>query len=230
MASRSSAERLVSVSASGLLPVPAMSRFTREDFDRLLLADDPAQGIRDAFEDGSLDELIPEIRREMDVPQRTHYHDKTVLEHSLQTMALMPPQLDERLAALFHDIGKRRTRTIKERTGEEQYIGHAGAGAEMVGPILERLGYEQPMVERVVRWINRHMDLHMAARDGHSPKARRKLLHRLGDDLDVLKRLQLADIATMAPDTAMEKGREARDYHELLATTDRDGSASGVQR
>jgi tRNA nucleotidyltransferase (CCA-adding enzyme) len=190
--------------------------FSRDDFDRLLVADDPAQAIRDSLADGSLDTLIPEIRREMDVPQRTHYHQYTVLEHSLRTMALMPPVLEERLAGLFHDIGKRRTTTIKERTGEEQYLGHAPVGATMAREILERLGYERPIVERVVRWIARHMDLHMAARDGHSVKARRKLLHRLGDDLEVLKRLQLADIATMAPETAAEKGSEAREYHELL--------------
>lgn len=197
-----------------------MTSFTREDFDRMLLADDPAQQIRDALTDGSLDALIPEIRREMDVPQRTHYHQYTVLEHSLRTMALLPPRLDERLAGLFHDIGKRRTTTIKERTGEEQYIGHATAGARMTRPILERLGYERELVGRVARWIERHMDLHMAARDGRSPKARRKLMGRLGDDLEVLKRLQLADIATMAPATAEEKGREAREYHKLIPNPD----------
>jgi tRNA nucleotidyltransferase (CCA-adding enzyme) len=195
---------------------------TRDDFDRLLLADDPAQAVRDALADGSLDELVPEIRREMDVPQRTHYHQYTVLEHSLRTMALMPPVLEERIAGLFHDIGKRRTTTIKPRTGEEQYLGHAGAGAKLTRPILERLGYDRGLVDRVTRWIDRHMDLHMAARDGHSPKARRKLLDRLGDDLEALQRLQLADIATMAPDTAEEKGREARAYQRLLAETPRD--------
>jgi UTP:GlnB (protein PII) uridylyltransferase len=193
---------------------------TRDDLDRLLLADDPAQALREVLADGSLDALIPEIRREMDVPQRTHYHQYTVLEHSLRTMALMPPALDERIAGLFHDIGKRRTTTIKERTGEEQYLGHAGVGARMTRPILERLGYDAALVDRVVRWIDRHMDLHMAARDGHSPKARRKLLGRLGGDLAVLQRLQLADIATMAADAAEEKGRDAREYHELLRATD----------
>jgi tRNA nucleotidyltransferase (CCA-adding enzyme) len=192
---------------------------TREDFDALLLADDPAAAVSGALADGSLDALIPELRREMDVPQRTRYHHLSVLEHSLDTMARMPARLDERLAGLFHDIGKRRTTTIKERTGEEQYLGHAGAGAEMTRGILERLGYERPLVERVVRWVARHMDLHMAARDGHSPKARAKLLGRVGDDLDVLKRLQLADVAYMAPGIAEEKEREARDYHRLLAET-----------
>ena len=199
-----------------------MTALSRDDFDRLLLADDPAQALRDALADGSLDALSPEIRREMDVPQRTHYHQYTVLEHSLRTMALMPPRLDERLAGLFHDIGKRRTTTIKQRTGEEQYIGHAGAGARLTRTILQRLGYEAALVDRVVRWIDRHMDLHMAARDGQSLKARRKVLGRLGDDLEVLKRLQLADIATMAPDFAAESGRRAREYHERLASTDPD--------
>lgn len=189
----------------------------REGLDALLLADDPAKAVRDALADGSLDAWIPEIRREMDVPQRTRYHHLTVLEHSLETMARMPPRIDERLAGLFHDIGKRRSTTIKEKTGEEQYIGHAAASARMTKDILERLGYDRALVERVTRWIARHMDLHMAARDGHSPKARRKLLDRVGDDLAVLQRLQLADIASMAPGFAQDKEREALAYHQMLA-------------
>ena len=201
--------------ALGLLCAEGMT-----NLDGLLLADDPAQAVSDALADGSLDALVPEIRREMDVPQRTHYHQYTVLEHSLRTMALMPPVLDERLAGLFHDIGKRRTTTIKPRTGEEQYIGHAGAGAKLTRPILVRMGYDQALIDRVVRWIDRHMDLHMAVRDGHSLKARRKLLRRLGGDLDVLKRLQLADIATMASDFATEQTRRAKEYHSLLDSTD----------
>jgi putative nucleotidyltransferase with HDIG domain len=192
---------------------------TREAFDALLLADDPADAVRAALADGSLDALVPEIRREMDVPQRTRYHHLSVLEHSLETMARMPARLDERLAGLFHDIGKRRTTTIKERTGEEQYIGHAGASADMTREILARLGHDRALVERVSRWIARHMDLHMGARDGHSEKARRKLLGRLGDDLEVLGRLQLADIASMAPEVASDKTREALAYHRLLAAT-----------
>jgi tRNA nucleotidyltransferase (CCA-adding enzyme) len=188
----------------------------REAFDALLLDDDPARAVRDALADGSLDALVPEIRREMDVPQRTRYHHLSVLEHSLDAMSRMPARLDERLAGLFHDIGKRRSTTIKPRTGEEQYIGHAAVGARMTREILRRLAYDRPLVDRVTRWIDRHMDLHMAARDGHAPKARTKLLARIGDDLEVLKRLQVADLASMAPGFAQEKEREALAYHRLL--------------
>ena len=198
-----------------------MAPLTREGLDALLLSDDPAAAVRAGLADGSLDALVPEIRREMDVPQRTHYHQHTVLEHSLDTMSRMAPRLDERLAGLFHDIGKRRSTTIKQRTGEEQYIGHADVGARMARQILDRLGYEPALIDRVVRWIARHMDLHMAGRDGHSDRARRKLLDRLGPDLDVLQRLQLADIASMAPGIAVEKEREARRYHGMLAADPR---------
>lgn len=188
----------------------------RDAFDRALLADDPASAVLAGLDDGWLDALVPELRREMDVPQRTRYHHLSVLDHSLETMSRMPARVDERLAGLFHDIGKRRTTSIKERTGEEQYIGHAGAGARMTRDILQRLGYDDALVDRVTRWIDRHMDLHMAMRDAHSDKARRRLLERIGPDLDVLGRLQLADIAAMAPDIAAEKEPAARAYQRSL--------------
>jgi putative nucleotidyltransferase with HDIG domain len=117
--------------AAKLQNARSVAELTRRELDQILVGVDPAGDLRRRLADGSLDVLIPEIRREMDVPQRTHYHHLSVLEHSLETMARMPPRLDERLAGLFHDIGKRRTTTIKERTGEEQYIGHAGASATM---------------------------------------------------------------------------------------------------
>ena len=88
----------------------------------------------------------------------------------------------------------------------------------MTRQILARLGYDRELIGRVSRWIARHMDLHMAARDGHSEKARRKLLGRIGEDLEVLKRLQIADIAAMAPETARRKMDEALDYHRLLGS------------
>lgn len=201
---------------SGAGARPALSR---EQFDALLLSDDSAAAVRGALADGSLDALVPEIRREMDVPQRTRYHRLSVLDHSIDTMSRMPARLDERLAGLLHDIGKRRSTTIKPRTGEEQYIGHAAVGARMAREILSRLGYERPLVDRVTRWIDRHMDLHLAARDGHSEKARRKLLGRIGQDLEVLERLQLADLASMAPEFAKPKETEARSYHRLLRET-----------
>lgn len=188
----------------------------RASLDAALMSADPAGAIRAALADGSLDALVPEIRIEMDIPQRTRYHYLTNLEHSLATMAAMPPVLDERLAGLFHDIGKRRTTTIKPSNGDEQYLGHGPTGARMTRVILERLAYPAPLTERVVRWIFLHMDLHLAANNGWSDKAIAKVLGKVAPDLAVLGRLQIADIDAMNPTIRAEKRAGAIAYQARL--------------
>ena len=196
-----------------------MREATRAAFEEALLNTDPASALRVGLENGNLDRLLPEIRTEMDFVQRTRYHHLTNLEHSLATTTAMPAVLDERLAGLFHDIGKRRTTTIKERNGEEQYLGHAPVGARMARAIFTRLGYEATLVDRVCGWIAHHMDLHSASNNGHSAKAQAKLLAKIGPDLEVLIRLQLADIGAMHPAIASEKRDEALRYHDMLRAT-----------
>lgn len=192
---------------------------TRRRLEILLLDADPASAVRDALTDGWLDRDIPELMMELDFLQRTRYHHLSNLDHSLGVMAGMPACIDERLAGLLHDIGKRRTTTIKPGNGEEQYLGHAPVGARQARVILERLGYEPALVDRVCRWIAHHMDLHSAAANGHSDKAQAKLLSKIEPDLEILQRLQLADIRAMNPNISKEKEIEALDYHRRLAET-----------
>lgn len=191
----------------------------RTDFERALLADDAADQLRTAFASGELEELFPGVHAEMDFPQRTRYHFLTNFEHSLRTMAAMPPRLDERLAGLFHDIGKRRTTTIKPSNGEEQYLGHAPVGARMTRELLTRAGYDAALIDRVCRWIAHHMDLHSAASNGHSAKAQAKLLAKIEPDLEVMKRLQQADTGAMNPAIASEKLAEGQRYYAMLDQT-----------
>jgi tRNA nucleotidyltransferase (CCA-adding enzyme) len=188
-------------------------------FEAALLDADPETALLDGLRAGWLDALVPEILVEMDFPQRTKYHAHTNLVHSLRTCAAMPAILPERLAGLFHDIGKRRCITIKQSNGEEQYLGHAQAGAAMTRVILGRLDYDQALVNDVCRWIFFHMDLHMASNNGQSPKAQEKLLAKIEPDLAVLERLQLADIGSMNPVLVPDMLGRALAYHALLAET-----------
>lgn len=199
----------------------------RTQFEQALLSPDAADQLRGAFERGELEELLPGIYDEMNFPQRTRYHYLTNFEHSLATMAAMPAVLEERLAGLLHDIGKRRTTTIKPSNGDEQYLGHAPAGARMSRQLLSAAGYPADLVERVCRWIEHHMDLHSAAKNGQSAKAQAKLLGKIEPDLDVLQRLQLADTGAMNPVIKDEKLAEARTYHELLRQTIRARGTAG---
>lgn len=188
----------------------------RPAFERLLLAPDLALLGR-AIRAGELDELFPELRREMDFPQRTPYHHLSNLDHSLLTAQLMPADLESRLTGLLHDIGKRTCRVINPRTGHEQYIGHGPVGARQVRAILARLGYSSELVVRISGRIYLHMDLHIGANNARSEKSLDKLLEKVGPDLEALYCLQLADIGAMNPTIRDLKLAEAREsYGRLL--------------
>lgn len=166
-------------------------------FRGLLLAESPAAGLRDAML-GWLGDWIPELR-ELDTPQRTRWHDRSVLEHSLAVVEALPPVLEERVAGLLHDIGKRRRRSVDER-GEEHYYGHDIESAQMAGAILRRaeLGIDPGIVTEMIR-------LHMAFHDAlanriRSDRAVRALSERLGPHFDRVARLSLADSGAMAPE------------------------------
>jgi putative nucleotidyltransferase with HDIG domain len=191
----------------------------RGRFEAALLSRAPAAELQAGLAAGWLHELLPELRREMDVAQRTRWHHLSVLEHALATVERTPPVLEERLAALLHDIGKRRTASINPKTGDEQYLDHAAVGARLAAPLLVRLGYPRATVERVCRLIERHMDLHHAANDPGSPRAMRRLQARLGSDLPALLRLAAADTAAMHPALREAKLAALATYAERLRET-----------
>jgi putative nucleotidyltransferase with HDIG domain len=202
------------------MSIPKIKPAERRVFEEHLLSSRCFELLNADFAKGAwLDLLIPEVRAEMGFFQNTRYHAYTNLEHSLRVAASLPPTLDERLAGLFHDIGKRRTMTIKERNGDEQYLGHEIEGAKMVQPILARLGYDPELIGRVARWIYWHMTLHTAANNAGSPKAQAKVLLKIEDDLAVLERLQIADIEAMNPQLITSMKGNALAYHRLLAET-----------
>jgi len=176
----------------------------------------------DLAKSGWLDALLPELRAEMDFPQVTRYHAYSIFEHSLRTMMGMPANPQERLLGLLHDIGKHRCVSIKKRDDgvrQEQFLGHGEAGAKMIVPILARIGYDREFIETMARQVYLHMDLHLAANNGLSAKAQAKLLGKIEPDLEILKRLQIADINAMNPVLAPAMRKTALGYHRILAET-----------
>ena len=133
--------------------------------------------LRIAYETGITKEFLPEFDRCMETPQNTPHHCYTVGEHILHSLLYVPGDKVLRLTMLLHDIGKPVVRTTDE-TGTDHFKTHAQAGEKMGKDILQRLKFDNDTINKVCRLIRWH-DL----RPGPSPKAVRKAVNTIGEDL-----------------------------------------------
>jgi predicted kinase len=200
-----------------------MTALDRAAFTRLLLAQDLSP-LAAAVERGEADRLLPGLRAETDVPQRTRWHALSVLRHSAATAGLLPDDLETRATGLLHDLGKRASITINDK-GDEQYIGHPDRGAAMAGAHLDALGMSPAARDKALWRIARHMDLHQAARDAVSAESLDRVLSRLGAEAGFMADLAVADTATMHPSIAADKLAEHAAFWDRLG---RHASTRGI--
>ena len=87
-----------------------------------------------------------------------HMYD--VWEHALRVLQHSADKdypLHVRLAALFHDIGKPRTRRWGEEKKDWTFYGHDVVGAKMTREILNRLKFPGKIVTDVTKLVRNHM-------------------------------------------------------------------------
>jgi poly(A) polymerase len=165
----------------------------RDELCRLLGVDDPAAGLWLLCETGVSDEFIPELnamRLEQD-PVHTH---KDVLAHTIAVVGNTPPGgLKVRLAALFHDVGKPKTRSIGP--GGVSFHHHEVVGARMTEERLRALRFSNEIVHDVTKLVYLHLRIHTYAM-GWTDRAVRRYVRDAGPLLDELNELQRADCTT----------------------------------
>jgi tRNA nucleotidyltransferase (CCA-adding enzyme) len=131
----------------------------RDEFTRIILSPQPKRGIEMLHETGVLKHVIPELEESIGIEQRgVHKYD--VWEHllrSLQCAADKEWPLDIRLAALFHDISKPKTREFSREAGSYTFFGHEVVGSRETRKILERLKFSRVIIEKVCKLVRWHM-------------------------------------------------------------------------
>lgn len=154
----------------------------QDELNEILLNDLHVKGIRLLIICGLMEYIIPEFLNLKNLEQN-HYHHLDVMDHSLEVLKKTPKRLIPRLAALLHDIGKYKTKTIE--SDNIHFYMHESIGAELSKDILKKLGYSNIIVNSVSTIIYNHMRL-KGLGDNVSKTALRKLKRSLGDDLDNL--------------------------------------------
>jgi poly(A) polymerase/tRNA nucleotidyltransferase (CCA-adding enzyme) len=131
----------------------------REEFSRMLMTDRPMEALEMCRKLGILKYIAPELEEGVGIEQN-QAHSFDVWEHLMRTLnhaAAKGWALDIRLAALFHDVGKPRTRRRDETKDEWTFYGHEVVGAKMTKKILEDLKYPKAITEKVVKLVRWHM-------------------------------------------------------------------------
>jgi len=131
----------------------------RYEFSKILLSPNPKRGIELLHETGILKQIIPELEAGIGVTQN-QAHAFDVWEHllrSLQTAADKNWALEIRLAALFHDISKPKTKGLSRETGIITFYGHEVVGSRETRKILERMKFSRVTIEKVVTLVRWHM-------------------------------------------------------------------------
>ena len=83
-----------------------------EQLSEILLASDCESALLEAIETGEMDSLVPELLL-LSMEQDPIHRHKDVLAHTIAVVSKTDPEITVRLGALFHDIGKPKTRSFE---------------------------------------------------------------------------------------------------------------------
>ena len=168
----------------------------RDELCKILITDNPCEGLNLLKDTGILKIIIPEVYNLIEYTPFCNNHNRDVFNHTLNVIKnTSSNNLILRLSALFHDIGK--LNTLKQLPNGYCYFpGHAEEGAIMSKSILSRLKFDNYTIDRISRIIYDHLvlDVNYMPTDGEI----KRLLKRVGEEnIFILFELQRADINSL---------------------------------
>lgn len=185
-------ETLTAIKANSKLIANVSQERIRDELVKIVMSSRPEMGLNLLRETGLLSYILPELMEGVGVEQNKH-HVFTVFDHnvkSLQFAAEFDYSVEVRLAALFHDVGKPRTRRLQ---GDDYtFYAHDIVGARMTEKLLKRLKFSGEMVEKITHLVRQHMFYYDVGK--LTEAGVRRLLRRVGPDhfADLIK-LRIAE-------------------------------------
>ena len=183
----------------------------RAELAKLMTAADPRTGIELLVDTGLAAYVLPEVPK-LKLETDEHHRHKDVYEHSL-TVLTQATELEDRyslsgdlvvrLAALLHDIGKPKTRTLLPG-GRVAFHHHEVVGAAMARSRLRELRFPKAVVDDVARLVELHLRFHGYGTGEWTDSAVRRYVRDAGP---LLTRLH---VLTRADCTTRNKARAAR--------------------
>ena len=175
----------------------------RDELVKLLLTDNPRPGLNLLVDTGLAEIVLPELPA-LKMERDEHNRHKDVYEHTLtvldQAIELEKarghePDLVNRLAAIFHDIGKPRTRKF-EPGGKVSFHHHDVVGAKLTTKRMQALRFSTQETKAVAKLVELHLRFHGYAEGEWTDSAVRRYVRDAGDQLERLHILTRSDCTT----------------------------------
>ncbi|HWC35538.1 MAG TPA: CCA tRNA nucleotidyltransferase [Mycobacteriales bacterium] len=172
----------------------------RDELSKLVLGAYPRLGLGILVESGMAEHVLPEVSRLRETVDE-HRRHKDVYAHTLtvleQAIALEPdgPDLVLRLAALLHDIGKPKTKSV-DPAGKVSFHHHEVVGASMTKTRLSALRYPKDVIDDVARLVELHLRFHGYSGGVWTDAAVRRYVRDAGPLLERLHLLTRSDCTT----------------------------------
>lgn len=183
---------------------------------------------------GLLRQIFPDLAETVGLEQNA-YHHLDVWSHTLLTLeeldrilaapeSVYPRQAQEigsrmketlqdiyprvcflRLAALYHDAGKVQTFS-RDGSGRIHFYNHQKYSEEATSRLAERLRLSRRAGDYMQAVVGKHMDIALSFRQALSPRRKRKMVSRLGEEITDVILLSTADrMATLGPLSSQEE-------------------------
>ncbi len=185
----------------------------RDEIAKLIVGRAPGKALELTESTGLTQHFLPELST-LKLEQDPVHRHKDVFRHTLAVVERTDPQLELRLAALLHDIGKPRTRRI----GPEgvSFHHHEVVGAEMAADRLRKLRFSNNVVDAVAEIIRLHHRFHTYAL-GWTDSAVRRYVRDAGELLPMLNALVRADCTTRNVSKAKQLAARIDELEERIA-------------
>jgi tRNA nucleotidyltransferase/poly(A) polymerase len=170
-----------------------------DELNKIIMTKTPSKGFFELYRCGLLQLIIPELTALDVVDSRNGKKHKNNFYHTLEVLDNVAKTSDNlwlRWSALFHDVGKTRTKKWDPSVGWT-FHNHNYVGSTMIPDIFRRM--KMPLdgkMKYVEKLVNLHMRPIAIADDVVTDSAVRRLMNDAGDDIDDLMTLCEADITS----------------------------------
>jgi poly(A) polymerase len=185
----------------------------RAELDKLMVVPAPGEGLWFLVRTGLAEEFLPELPA-LALEQDPIHRHKDVLAHTIAVVEKTQPERIVRLAALFHDVGKPKTRSFGPG-GMVSFHHHEMVGARMTRDRMRALRYSSDDIERVSKLVELHLRFH-TYRMGWTDSAVRRYVRDAGDLLEQLNELTRCDCTTRNAAKARTLSRRMDELEERI--------------